>query len=178
MSAFRRFIFIWILAAVLPLQGHDLPPARIMPRKIPLITPALRIPAVDIEQTVTPFDLDGTSWAIDPWERQIGHLQGTAWTYSAGNIVLAGHAEYPDGSDGVFATLIDLEIGDEIELTDETGRRHAFTVSEVRTVDYDDLTVVLPTATRRLTLITCDTPTYDASRRKYARRVVVIAEAR
>lgn len=145
----------------------------IIPRRIRRI-PTLSIPSIDVRVSITTFYLDGTSWAIDPWEHRAGHFQGTAWTDQTGNVVIGGHAQYPDGSAGVFGRLDDLAIGDRIILMDETGRRWRYKVREIRSVRADDLRVIYPTTTDRLTLVTCDVPTYNGV--EYVRRLVVIAE--
>ncbi|MBZ0297517.1 MAG: sortase [Anaerolineae bacterium] len=131
---------------------------------------ALSIPTANIYSPITTFYLDGTTWAIDAWERNVGHLQGTAWIDQPGNIALGGHSEMPDGRPGIFAGLYGVKIGDPIFL----GNRR-YIVSEITTVNYRDLRVVYPTATDRLTLITCDIPSFDSSSNAYIDRLVVIA---
>lgn len=132
--------------------------------------PALSIPSANIYSPIITFYLDGTSWAIDAWERRVGHLQGTAWLDKPGNIALGGHSQMPDGRPGIFNGLYGVKIGDPIFLGD---RRYI--VSEIRTVHYRDLSVIYPTPTDRLTLITCDIPSFDSDTSLYQDRLVVIA---
>jgi len=116
------------------------------------------------------------SWAIDPWEARVGHLQGTAWTDTQpGNIALGGHAEYPNGAPGIFYRLVNLEPGDTIMLID-AGQLWHYNVVTTISVPYDDLSVVYPTETAQLTLITCDIPTYNTSTGLYDERLVIIAQ--
>ena len=131
---------------------------------------ALSIPTANIYSPVKTFYLDGVSWAIDAWEQQVGHLQGTAWLGSPGNIALGGHSRLPDGRPGIFAGLYGVKIGDPVFLGD---RRYV--VSEILEVNYQDLRVVYPTTSERLTLITCDVPSFDPETNLYYERLVVIA---
>lgn len=135
----------------------------------------LRIPSVSMSVGVTTFFLDGTTWAIDPWEQLVGHFQGTSWVSGTGNVVLGGHSEYPNGAAGIFKALYAVRIGDEIFLSDG-GMQRRYVVSNVFSVDYQDLSVVYPTAHNRLTLVTCDVPSYDPNANGYAQRLVVVAE--
>ncbi len=130
----------------------------------------LSLPTANIFSPIKTFPLDGKSWAIDAWEPIVGHLQGTAWVGNTGNIVLGGHSKYPNGQSGIFAGLYGVKIGDPIFL----GERR-YVVSQILTVNYRDLGVIYPTATDRLTLITCDIPSFDADTNFYIDRLVVIA---
>lgn len=135
----------------------------------------LQIPGVSIRSGITSFPLDGQSWAIDPWEKAVGHLQGTAWLDMPGNIVLGGHSEYPDGRPGIFNRLYGVGIGDEILLQDGDFRRR-YVVINVLEVNYQDLSVIYPTLHNRLTLITCDIPSYVAEQNLYYERLVIVAD--
>lgn len=138
--------------------------------------PVLSIPSAGIYTSIKTFPLDGVSWAIDPWETLVGHLQGTAWLNGTGNIVLGGHSQYPNGRAGIFAALYRVGIGDEIYLW-ENGSERRYIVAEIRSVNFRDLSVIHPTAHNRLTLITCDIPSYIAETGQYWERLVVIADA-
>ncbi len=134
----------------------------------------LSMPTVNVFVGITTFPLDGYSWAIDPWEKRVGHLQGTAWFDTGGNVVLGGHSTFPNGKRGIFAGLYQLNIGDPIIVNVNGGEQH-YVVTEKLTVHYDDLTVAYPSGDTKLTLITCDIPTYDAATEFYPERLVVIA---
>jgi LPXTG-site transpeptidase (sortase) family protein len=101
-------------------------------------------------------------------------LQGTAWVDVPGNIALGGHSEYPDGTPGIFNGLYGVNIGDPIYLN-VNGSQRRYIVTEKRSVRFDDLSVVYPTTSERLTLITCDIPSYDAGTSFYWERLVVVA---
>lgn len=135
----------------------------------------ISVPLANIASPITQFPLDGVSWAIDPWERNVGYLQGTAWFNQNGNTVLGGHSEYPDGQAGVFYALYNVSVGDVIIVTDN-GAEFQYRVVEIRTVNYTDLSVVYPTDFSRLTLITCDVPSFSAIDNVYYDRLVVIAD--
>jgi LPXTG-site transpeptidase (sortase) family protein len=137
--------------------------------------PVISIPAANIRVGIKTFYLDGVSWAIDPWEPLVGHLEGTVWLDNVGNLVLGGHSEYPNGKPGVFAGLYNVHIGDGITVQDGETRRD-YVVSDVRTVRYDDLSVVYPTSHNRLTLITCDIASFEPQTGTYGERLVVIAD--
>ncbi|MEL6528289.1 MAG: sortase, partial [Chloroflexota bacterium] len=51
-----------------------------------------------------------------------------------------------------------------------------YIVINVRSVDYTDVSVVFPTTFNRLTLITCDIPSYVAEQNIYYERLVIVAD--
>jgi LPXTG-site transpeptidase (sortase) family protein len=76
------------------------------------------------------------------------HLEGTTWIDDGwGRVVIAGH------NPGIFAPLIDLEIGALIIIMAD-GIVHKYRVTE-RIVTGDDTRYLAPTNTPTLTLITC-----------------------
>jgi LPXTG-site transpeptidase (sortase) family protein len=134
----------------------------------------LFIPAAGVFAPITRVYLDGVSWDVSNLGLNIGHLQGTAWMDSSpGNIVLSAHVEMRDGSGGPFSTLHELDIGDLVILQRGEDERR-YVITEVFSVEPDDLTPVYPTTSERLTLITCDD--YDFFQDVYATRTVVVAE--
>ena len=135
----------------------------------------ISIPIANITSPVTQFPLDGVSWAIDPWENNVGYLQGTAWFNQNGNTVLGGHSEYPNGQAGIFFALYNVGVGDVI-IVGDNGNEYQYRVVDIRVVNYTDLTVVYPTDFSRLTLITCDVPSFSAIDNVYYERLVVIAD--
>nr|MCU0512259.1 sortase [Anaerolineae bacterium] len=152
------------------------------PAAVPATTAALPaegrnliIPAAGIRTALTSFPLGAETWIIDPWERLAGHFAGTAWLTDTGNIVIGGHSEYPDGRGGVFRRLYNVGMGDEIFVTDGALQRR-YLVVNVLTVNYTDLSVIYPTGFNRLTLITCDIPSYQPQQNMYAERLVVVAD--
>ena len=132
------------------------------------------IPSAGVLSPIVRIYLDGTSWDVDGLGMNVGHLEGTSWLDGGpGNIVLSAHVEMRDGRAGAFAFIGDLTVGDLVILKQGNEERH-YAVTEIRNVAPDDLSVVYPTTSERLTLITCDG--YDFLQNAYTERTVVIAE--
>jgi sortase A len=102
----------------------------------------LRIQRVGLEVPV----LEGTDdWTLN---RAVGHIADTAVPGTAGNSGIAGHR------DGFFRALKDLAPGDTLEL--ETLQSHeTYRVERTWIVDPDDVTVLDPTPSSAVTLVTC-----------------------
>lgn len=134
----------------------------------------LIIPSVAVNTPIIQVYLRNATWDVSTLGTYAGHLQGTTWVNGvAGNIVLSGHVEMRDGRQGVFAGLDKIEVGALIILQQgEINRRYQ--VTEMRSVEPNDLEPVRPTDTERLTLITCDS--YDFFSDTYLNRTVIIAE--
>lgn len=137
----------------------------------------LSIPSVNMDVEVRTFPLNRSigTWDIDPWEQLAGHLEHTSWIDTGGNVVIGAHSQYPNGVDGVFASLYDVGIGDEIFVRDGNYQRR-YVVVNIRSVDYRDVSVVMPTDISQLTLFTCDIPSYVAEQNLYFERLVVVAQ--
>ncbi|MCU0496436.1 MAG: sortase [Anaerolineae bacterium] len=133
----------------------------------------LLIPAAGVTAPIIPVYLDGETWDVGQLGNNIGHLEGTPWLDQPGNIVLSGHVELSNGRRGVFASLRDLVIGDQVILIYE-GRETYYQVRESYLVEPEDLTPLYPTERDQLTLITCEG--YDFIQDLYQSRLVVIAE--
>ena len=96
---------------------------------------------------------------------KVAHYPGTAWPGGGSNIYLYAHAQ-----DGMFITLWNAYIGDQIVLTLVDGSQRRYVVSEIRPkVVWNDMSVLAPTPTEQLTLQTC------TSYQDTAPRFVVIA---
>ena len=102
----------------------------------------LRIPKIRLEVPVLP----GTDDRI--LDRAVGHVEGTAPPGTDGNSGIAGHR------DGFFRGLKDIVPGDAIEL-DTLDGKEAYRVERTWVVDPEDVSVLDPTPTRVLTLVTC-----------------------
>ncbi len=102
----------------------------------------LRIPRLKIEAPV----LAGTDDAT--LNRGVGLIEETAQPGTDGNAGIAGHR------DGFFRGLKDIKEGDAIELQ-TLGGREAYRVERVWIVEPDDVSVLDPTPSRSLTLVTC-----------------------
>ena len=102
----------------------------------------LRIPKLRLEVAVLPGTDDRTL------DRALGHIEGTALPDTDGNLGIAGHR------DGFFRGLKDIAPGDVVELETIQGR-DVFRVERTWIVDPEDVSVLDPTRTRSLTLVTC-----------------------
>jgi sortase A len=102
----------------------------------------LRIPKIRLEVPVLPGTDDRTL------DRAVGYIEGTAKPGSDGNLGIAGHR------DGFFRGLKDITAGDEIELDTFQGK-DAYRVERTWVVNPDDVSVLDPTSSRALTLVTC-----------------------
>jgi len=121
----------------------------------------LSIPSIDL--TVPVFE--GTGPIV--LNRGVGRIPGTAHPGTPGNLCIAGHR------DGFFRGLKDVAPGDTIVL--ETARgTFRYEISWVRIVKPSDVSVLAPSETREITLVTCY-PFYFVG--KAPKRYIVRAEA-
>jgi len=123
-------------------------PVRVSAWRAALIAPApaplavVRIPKIRLEVPVLPGTDDRTL------DRGVGHIDDTPLPGAEGNSGIAGHR------DGFFRGLKDIVPGDEIELETLNGKE-IYRVERTWVVDPADVTVLDPTRTRALTLVTC-----------------------
>jgi sortase A len=78
----------------------------------------------------------------------LGHIEDTAPPGTDGNTGIAGHR------DGFFRVLKDITEGDTIELQTLAGRE-TYRVERTWIVEPEDVSVLDPTPSRSLTLVTC-----------------------
>jgi len=102
----------------------------------------LRIPKLRLEVPV----LRGTDDVT--LNRGVGHIEDTAVPGANGNSGIAGHR------DGFFRALKDIALDDAIELDTLRGKE-VYRVERTWVVDPEDVSVLEPTSTRSLTLVTC-----------------------
>ena len=102
----------------------------------------LRIPKIRLEVAVLPGTDDRTL------DRAVGHIEDTAQPGTNGNSGIAGHR------DGFFRGLKDIAPGDTIELETPEGN-DVYRVERTWVVDPEEVSVLDPTTTRSLTLVTC-----------------------
>lgn len=81
-------------------------------------------------------------------DRGLGVVKGTAHPGEVGNIAISGHR------DSFFRVLKDIEVGDRIKMQTQEGLED-FEVSNISIVDALEVSVLDPTETTVLTLITC-----------------------
>jgi len=123
-------------------------PVRVSAWRAALTEPAaaplavVRIPKIRLEVPVLPGTDDRTL------DRGVGHIDDPALPGADGNSGIAGHR------DGFFRGLKDIVPGDEIELETIKGKE-IYRVDRTWVVNPEDVTVLDPTLTRSLTLVTC-----------------------
>ncbi len=108
----------------------------------PAIAAVLRIPQLE---TTIPVFKGATETAMT---LGAGHLSDTAALTGDGNIALSSHR------DGAFRILKDVNKGDAITLDTSAGVR-TFIVKKLLIVEPSEVSVLAPTSTTTLTLITC-----------------------
>jgi LPXTG-site transpeptidase (sortase) family protein len=159
------------LAQSLLTQMPGITPTALQTREPPAL---LTVPEAGIQAPIIRIFLGEHSWNVTGLGRNAGHLNGTGWIDQPGNIVLAGHVEMADGEPGIFASLDNLTTGDWVTLRLPSQEERFYKVSDVLTIDPQDLSVLFPTDTERLTLVTCGA--YNFMTNKYNERIVVIAD--
>jgi sortase A len=102
----------------------------------------IRVPKIHLEVPV--FD-DTDDFTLN---RGLGRIHGTAQIGQIGNLGLAGHR------DGFLRGLKDVAAGDEIDLVRQEGTDF-YVISRIQIVSPDDVSVLNPTPTPTLTLVTC-----------------------
>jgi sortase A len=102
----------------------------------------LRIPKIRLEVAVLPGTDDRTL------DRAVGHIEDTAPPGTDGNSGLAGHR------DGFFRGLKDIAPGDAIVL-ETLDATETYRVERTWIVEPEDVSVLDPTSSRSLTLVTC-----------------------
>jgi sortase A len=123
-------------------------PVRISAWRKALLDPApapiavLRIPKIRLEVPVLPGTDDRTL------DRAVGHITGTAQPGTTGNIGIAGHR------DGFFRGLSAITTGDVIEV-DTLHGKDVYRVERTWVVEPEEVSVLEPTSTPALTLVTC-----------------------
>lgn len=133
-------------------------PAQTLHADLPAV--GLRIPRLGIEAPILEGD------GVDVPAHAVAHHPGTAWPGEGSNTYLYGHAR-----DGLFGDLWRVRTGDLVEVRLRDGALARYRVSRILPlVEWDDLSVLQPTAGERLTLQTC--LWYDLT----SPRLVVIAE--
>jgi len=130
------------------------------PKPAEVVARRIRIPRLGIDLRI--IEGDGVDAPID----KAAHYPGTGWPGGGTNIYIYAHAQK-----GMFLTLWDAKVGDEVllDLADRTTRRYLVTVVKPR-VPWNALEYLDPTPAEQLTLQT--STSYTAT----APRFIVIAE--
>lgn len=140
------------------------------------VATTITIESIGVETTIVEAPLlpDYSSWNVSHLSMNVGHLLGTSWFGSGGNIVLGGHSETPTLAPDIFYNLDAIQVNDIITVN-ANGRQYQYIVTEVRSVSIFDVRIAYPTPYEQLTLITCQRDSYNARNGQYQNRVIVVA---
>jgi LPXTG-site transpeptidase (sortase) family protein len=142
----------WARASLPPAQTQ-LPPANAaLPTTPP--EPMMFIPSLDVEAPIVTLKRgEDEVWEVDELGALMGHLEGTS-PPGEGNSVYAGHLTLSNQAPGPLADLDKIKTGAIIRVFDG-ARMYTYEVVKLRTVDWDDLSIIKETGQPTLTLITC-----------------------
>lgn len=138
----------------------------------------IAIPSLEIDAEIVPIYIrrlpQGATWDTRWLYGQVGHLTGTGWFGQNKNVVLGGHSESIDRQPDIFYDLGTIEVGAEIVIQ-ANDTTYTYLVTSLEWVEPTDLSSVLPTGHDQLTLITCDTDSFDDDNGTYKQRLVIRA---
>ncbi len=154
-----------------------IPTTTTMPAPPPTPPVTLSIPSIGVQSQIVPVGLEPDGEMEVPPASQAGwYRYGPAPGATTGTSVIAAHVDY-GGERGVFFDLRNIQVGDEVSVTDEAGASHRFTVAERYQVDKDQLPIAqifVADGPAGLTLITCG-GSFDRGARSYRDNIVVRA---
>lgn len=139
----------------------------------PKITPAftdfhLVIPSLEISAPVI-ADVNGSDKEayLSALQNGVAHFSGTSKPGGGSNIFIFGHSSYYAWDKGNYKTIFlhlgDLKEGDEISLW-LNSKEYKYIVSDKKTVDPSEVSVLKPTPTEQLSIMTCWPPGTTAER--------------
>jgi LPXTG-site transpeptidase (sortase) family protein len=146
------------------LIGQAHPPTQAPPSR-PGPIYSIDIPRLKLHTGVVPVEWEPPLFVV-------GQVRTSAFV-SLGNSVLVGHVRGAPGYN-VFDRLEQLAPGDQV-VAHSRGQTYSFVVSETEVLPQDDTSPTMPTASARLTLMTC-TGDWDPLTQNYPDRLWVIAE--
>lgn len=165
------------LPVPLPLPSPS-PPASTEPDLVKSPPRRVTIRRIEVDAEVIDLGLDDDGSLETPENFALaGWWAGGTTARVPGPTVIVGHVDDHTGP-AVFYRLRELEVGDDIEVTDSTGIVSRFVVTRKELHDKDEFPteeVYGPTSEPTLRLITCG-GTFDRSLRSYEANVVVYAE--
>lgn len=138
-----------------------------------LVVPSLEVdaPVIEVGQ------LENGQMGVPDNGEDVGWYEPGTMPGGSGNSVLAGHVDDLEGP-AVFASLTDVEIGDQIFVYDESGEELVFEVDQIESYPFDDAplsNIFGRTDEQRLNLITC-TGIYNPDTRNHDERLVVYSK--
>jgi LPXTG-site transpeptidase (sortase) family protein len=131
------------------------------------------IPALGLDTVVKYVPFDGFTWMIGGLRQEVAWMGNTSWPGLGANTGLAGHVTLADGSDGPFRYLSDLKAGDIVTLYTEKNI-YTYQVREQKVSAVSDFSVISPSETAQVTLITC--VNWSDELKLYKDRLIVSAD--
>ncbi|WP_233254412.1 class F sortase [Salipaludibacillus keqinensis] len=143
-----------------------------------IIPSMIEIPSIEVEAEIIHVGLEDDGAMEVPNEGDlVGWFNRGAKPGAKGNSVLAGHVDDRTGP-AIFFDLKDLDVGDDIIITDEDGTVLTFQVKDREIYPYDDAPIAKvfgPSSSRNLNLITC-TGEFDRNQGTHRERLVIFTE--
>ncbi len=139
----------------------------------------LSIPTLDIDAHVQRVGINGKGTMAIP-----SNFKDVAWyKYGPvpgvmGSAVIDGHVDNGLGLDGVFKHLNEIQIGDDLYVDTESGKRLHFVVRNVKSYPYKDVPIdqlFMKADAKRLNLVTCE-GAWVKGDKTYDHRLVVYTE--
>lgn len=144
-----------------PVSTPQTPP--LITKSVPAFTDFhLLIPSLDISTPVI-ADVDGSDKKayFKALQGGVAHFKDTAKPGGSSNIFIFGHSSYypwdPGKYKDIFKNLEDIKVGDEVDLW-YLSKEYKYKVTETKVVEPSDVSVLKPTQTEQLTLMTCVPP--------------------
>lgn len=135
--------------------------AALAPGEVIPVESRLLIPKIGVNAPIIFAESKVESEIQKALERGIVHYQGTAQPGEVGNSFLTGHSSnywWATGSyNYVFVVLDKMTVGDQA-IVYHNGNKFVYTVTAKKVVDPTDVSVMTPTATPTMTLMTCAPP--------------------
>ncbi len=130
----------------------------------------LEIPKLKLNLPIVGVPFKDGNWDVNWLTNQAGWLEQTAFPGLKGNSVLTGHVISSYGSDGPFAHLSNVEIGDMI-FVHSFGQLYIYEIKSIKNVSPTDASVFKHEEKSWLTLVTCSN--YDEKTEVYQSRLIV-----
>lgn len=131
------------------------------------------LPSIGVDTEVKYVPFNGRTWLIAGLKQEVAWMGETSWPGLGSNTALAGHVTLRTGEDGPFRHLDELQPNDEVTLYTEQAM-YTYKVREKRNVEESDLSVIEPSNSSELTLITCSN--WNSQIKYYVQRLVVVAD--
>ncbi len=133
----------------------------------------ITISKLNLQTSIVGVPRQGNTWDVNWLTTSVGLLDGTAYPAHIGNTAIAGHVNLPDGSQGPFADIDQLQWGDEI-VVNLDGNELIYEVRQIYTTNPHDLGILEKSdGYEWLTLITCSN--FNEKNETFLKRIVVEA---